>query len=348
MSVTDGIRQTLPRLSQFGLATAFLGCAVAQAPPGTPAASRFRPSAPRVVEDQSLQGAWTVAGTKLYEDYAQVSGAVTVRNLSPSAVEDAKFYAEYFDKDGRLCMTLGFAIWAGEPPGPVPPGGQREVVSISSSVMPASRPVEVKVSLVSQRPLGQSAAAVKGEGVMHGPVNAAGPDMKWQKLTLDPALLQGDKPIVDLVLADLSLDAQGKVAGSTILNAASADLRSWFPEFLQHVHFDPATLGSAPIPAETLMLVRALNARSLADVDSAVMPARASPWVQAFAASYTRGDELPQVIGVHFFHPADAPPNEFDGAFAGAEWGGLVWRPDPNSHTLTRRWASPKELRGNP
>ena len=146
--------------------------AFGQIPPGAIILPAYESQPVRVIDDQGLGRTWRVVSAKLRENLTATWGVLNVQNASATAIEQARFSAEYYDANGRLCFTL---VFAGEANGerdtkPIVAGASRELTSLAAGLGPAAKPVEVRLRLVSQRVVGRSTEVVAGDRLVRSPV----------------------------------------------------------------------------------------------------------------------------------------------------------------------------------
>jgi hypothetical protein len=220
----------------------------------------FTTHALRATADESMSPTWRVSGAELSENVALTEGAIVVQNAGELPASQARFYVEYYDAAGDLCLSLAFEGEANErnSRAPIVPGESRKLYSQAASLGPAAEPVEARVWMVSQV-LGDKPGVGASDDVMHIPVTAQAPTTdSWLKLTLDLNDVK-DAPVVDLALGQVWVDSEGNLQRFEILNARDETLRSWFQGFVARMVFRPAMLGFTQTAGSSLILVRALK-----------------------------------------------------------------------------------------
>lgn len=311
----------------------------------------------RVTSDDGFRRTWRAVSAELRENITAATwGVLEVENTSQAAVGEARFYAEYYDARGRLCLTLAFAGEANSQQNakPIETGETRELLSLAAGLSPAAKPVEVRLKLVSQRPAGHSTEIVSGERLVRSPVTLM--SLSGAPQTFNLSSLQRQSQVVDLILAKISVDARGTVESVEVLNVSTDGLREWFNTLVRRP-FEPVSVGFVETPGTCLLLVRALmEPRS----DPVANSARESAWIKAYTSTFP-GNELPIVNEVIFVpsSPSElrtSPPSPspsstsdlFELVTSGSDWSAnifkLVLEERPGGRVFTRRWKSVDEL----
>ena len=151
MFTRDRKKDVLERLSRlYGMAAFLIAFSHAQTPPQGLHGYAKLPI--RAIADGSMEGTWKVINANLSENLATTWGILTVQNISGSPISQARFYAEYYDNAGNMCMTMVFAGEANtrRAVDAIAAGASRELLTLSAGLGPATAPVEVRVRLVSQ------------------------------------------------------------------------------------------------------------------------------------------------------------------------------------------------------
>lgn len=197
---------------------------------------------------------------------------------------ESRFYAEYFDHEGRRCFSLMFR--SGQAlGGPSNGSGRLKLLSSSMFVSPAVRPERITVRLLG-RP---SADDANQPGIAdmpgYSPITLdPGSDLDpWMQLRLGSDPQKAEAPMLDLALGEVNVDGQGNLRDFEVLNVRNPALRDWFREFISHQRFRPATVGGQGQADTALVLVRA--ATSLASIHDRTYLPRESTWVQAYVAA---------------------------------------------------------------
>jgi hypothetical protein len=312
-----------------------------------------QPSTLRIMIDPAMASKWTV--TKASFEQGPFSGYATLRmrNLTAQPVEEARFYAQYYDASGRFCLSLAFVaqVNAQKKTSPIVGGESRDLISYLANMSPATAPTAVRVQLVSQRAVGQPWEIVSGETIVRSPVVA--PDFprgsESVKLALDPSLRQA--PTTDLALATVTIGPSGQLEDEQMISSADATVRSWFEDLIGKVGFAPATEGSISMRATALILLRYQAGDGLADV------AERSPLRSQLLASFVAGAgaaELPPVMVWGLEPPAVVSgtrstqvtdPNVFQlSSAAGVDWSVGVFKftrhVSQGPASRTREWLS--------
>lgn len=312
----------------------------------------------RVTSDEAFGRTWRVVSAELRENITAATwGVLELQNASKTALEEARFYAEYYDARGRRCLTLAFAGEANSQQNgkPIEAGETRELLSLAAGLSPAAKPVEVRLKLVSQRPVGHSTEIVSGERFVLSPVTLM--SLSGAPLTLNLNSLQRQSQVVDLILAKITVDVRGTPESVEVLNVSSDGIREWFDAVVRQ-RFEPASIGFVETPGTCLLLVRVVMDPS---ADPSATSAREAPWIKAYASTF-RGNELPTVNEVIFVpsspvipiasgapQPRPSPsqnPDLFDLVFSGSEWSANIFKlvSQKRSGGWARRWMSPHEL----
>jgi hypothetical protein len=236
-----------------------------------------------VSSEGQLSEFWRVSEAGLREELAGTTGYLKIQNISNAPIDDAAFYAEYYDSAGRLCFTLilSQAKNSGER-GPIAPGDARMIGSIGAGLFPASEPKEVRVHLLQLRFPGQTDDLRKWDGHVRAPVTLSGGIQGGLQLTSEAG--SAKEPVLDLILAGVSVNAEGLVTHIDVLHTASSKAESWFRNFAQQATFYPATDDGRPQKGQALLMVRA----ALEQAEGGQMvfsPPQLSPWVKLFLQS---------------------------------------------------------------
>jgi hypothetical protein len=105
----------LERLSRlYGMAAFLIAFAHAQTPPQGYMLHGYATLPIRATADGSMEGTWRIISANLSENLATTWGILAIQNISGSPISQARFYAEYYDSAGNMCMTMVFAGEANE------------------------------------------------------------------------------------------------------------------------------------------------------------------------------------------------------------------------------------------
>lgn len=248
----------------------------------------------------SLVAVWNVDEARLDESFSGSTGVLEVKNISSQALEDAKFYAQYFDASGQLCFTLLFSQAQNfdRRAGSFQPEETRTLWSSTYYLSPAARPVRVDVYPLSYSSGGTHTDDRDVSRMVRSPVTLEASslfDRKEREIWLGDELRHADGPFLDLVLAKITLDADGGVRDKEVLSVKSPLVEAWFGNFVRSLHFFPALTGRTSNSASTLILVRAIiSLRCLHDLP---YPPRESPSVATYVKRVS-ATELPPIIAV--------------------------------------------------
>lgn len=341
----------LAKLTQ-SLALLFLGAAsLGAADQGSLA---FRVTKVQVVPVGAFAGYWKARGAELRETFTATSGYIQIEDISPTAMEDAKFYGEYFDAAGRFCFSLVFSQAKNESnqSGPFAPGEVRTVVSMAASLAPAAEPTMMRLYSVEQRPVGEQKEVIYDESVVRSPTAImGGVEAGRGRLWLERELPKAEGPVLDLVLARAEVDSAGRLDRVKVLKAVSSEVEAWFRDFVSRARFTPASRGGLTEGSGTVLLARAVL--SLAATQESPFLPRQSPWVKAYAEGLA-GTEIPSINELRFerrptrvkrlgslswVELPPLPPGLFEYHASGSDWCPDVvkWFTDPASGQL--RWA---------
>lgn len=209
----------------------------------------------------------------------------------------------------------------------------RELLSAGISLSPATEPVELRLSLLSETPMSGTPRRLSAEDVVHVPVTLAGSPPG--SIELSPLMRR--EQATDLIFARVTVSASGERRKVELLNASPAieNASQWITNALK-IHFYPSSLGFVDSTDGTcLILLRAL--RDVGQTDPATILPRDSPWVKAFVREF-RGTEVPPITDLILvassvvipFGPDVTPgdierrrnmkSNSFDFNFAGSDW----------------------------
>ncbi len=372
MYTRDRKKSVLGRLSRLcGMAASLIGFAHAQTPSQGYMLHGYAALPIRATADGSMEGTWRIISANLSENLATTWGILAIQNISGSPISQARFYAEYYDNAGNLCMTMVFAGEANtrRAVDAIAAGASRELLTLSAGLGPATTPVEVRVRLISQSIVSQSiegrgAQTGAGDSIIRAPVTAGSPTTEpWQQLKMDTSGSADDPAVMDLILARVFVEASGgKAERIEVLNSASSEIRTWFDGFVKQLYFSPASAGFQDTAGTGLILVRAIQS-SIVATEPGPLLSRQSPWVRSYASGFS-GGTIPPIIQILFERSSllhaigpdaaarqavlDASPDMFELGFAGAEWSGSVTTRRVLPGQLDRRirlhWQSPQEM----
>ncbi len=251
----------------------------------------------RIAAEVGLSDFWQVTRAEVSERTFGVSERLQVRNASDGDVAGARFYAEYYDAKNRRCLTAVFDLsenLQGQR-GEMRSGETRVLFADTGGLFPGSAPEGVSIRQVAEgsvlRPSGERPTF---DGYL--PVTVAATSRHatdtWQRLCLEQEGIVGSQPLVDLLLAEVDVDATGQVEATRVVEARSPQILSWFSEFAPHLRFRPASGGGSRESARTLLLLRAMTASM--HPGALVPPPRTSMWLRKFVAD-ARGSDVPWV-----------------------------------------------------
>jgi hypothetical protein len=357
----------LERLSRlYGMAAFLIAFAHAQTPPQGYMLHGYATLPIRATADGSMEGTWRIISANLSENLATTWGILAIQNISGSPISQARFYAEYYDSAGNMCMTMVFAGEANtrRAVDAIAAGASRELLTLSAGLGPATTPVEVRVRLISQSIEGRGAQTGAGDSIIRAPVTAGSATTDpWQRLKMDTSGSADDPAVMDLILARVFVEASGgKAERIEVLNSASSEIRTWFDGFAKQLYFSPASAGFQDTVGTGLIFVRAIKSSIIATEPGPLL-SRQSPWIRSYASGFS-GSAIPPIIQILFERSSllhaigpdaaqrqavlNASPDVFELGFAGAEWSGSVTTrrmlPNPTEQPLRLHWQTPQEM----
>lgn len=342
----------------FWLCGPLVTLALGQIPPRVAPLATYERLPLNFIQDEGMNRSWKVTRVELREGLVGTWGLLQIQNVSGMPIQQARFYADYYDMAGRLCFTLVFGSDSNSEslkgdPRPVGVDESRLLLSLGSGFAPASEAVEARVRLVSQTIAGKPEEIVAGDRILRSPGVIEGSILELKlRLAIDPL----QRGALDLVFAKVAVNKEGGVEELTVLNSVGSDAAAWFERVIRGKEvFRPATIGFANTESTALVLVRI--ASSTYQTSFSVPVARESPWVKAYVRT-VRDRELPPITELLFvlsteLSPDSEPqrsrsksdPNIFEFISAGSFWCDtlLVWDPVSPSRPWTLRWRTPDE-----
>ena len=301
-----------------------------------------------------LSSTWKVKAAYLEEDLSATTGYLDVQNVSSEDIPAGNFYAEYYDALGRLCFSLLFSLDKNveKRNGSFAPTEVRKLYSITVYIAPAVEPTEVRLLLLAQ-PISKAGQHFPNVPPIQAPITiqATSPSNAdfWLGSEVDSA---DGQQVIDLILAELTVDSSGHIQNVETLDANSDKLKSWFSKFVATLGFYPATTGGAPVTGKTLLLIRSVVLRKYPNGVS--FQATDSPWVLRYAAHFKSDTDVPPINVILFERPPTrvkeggseqwtklppAPPGLFQLRYGSSEWcpGISVMARDPMPPNYYRR-----------
>ncbi len=106
---------------------------------------------------------WKVVEANIIAETQGTTASLKIQNVSDGALSDVIFYAEYFDSEGRRCLSLVFsqATNVGDEQTAIPTGATRSLYSSAGGMIPASMPTEVRIHLLQQAHVGQAPVRIE-------------------------------------------------------------------------------------------------------------------------------------------------------------------------------------------
>ncbi len=313
--------------------------------------------------DSGMSETWAVVSAELRERQVSTWGVLAVRNLSRRSITEARFFAEYYDASGIRRLALAFSLGENfdDDRRPLGPGEVRELLASAGSLTPMTKPVAVRLRLISQQFVGAPVEAASGDAIVQAPAVIRG-GVPSQGVDLDIASLLDGPPLADLLFAEVTIGPDGKPQNVNIINdLGQTSLREWVHGLMNSPGFSPAESGFKPVQGVSLLLVRAFI-----HPDSVVeWPfARDSLWVKEFV-SKSRGAKLPPIAQIFLFPeskmrplgPVTTPrakvrmnPNLYTPISVGDDWCPNVfkWKLDSNSRRMIRRWNTDQDSKQQP
>jgi len=285
--------------------------------------------------DSEVAALWQVQGASIREAYSGTDSLVELRNISGVPQKDPAFYAEYFDRAGRLCFSLVFAPTdPGSQGGSIEPNQVVQLGSAAGGLFPALEPEVLKLHLLRQESVGPGAIGAGLPDGVRAPVTlSGGVKPEASRFSLSLPLREAKARLVDLVFAKISVDEQGVPTKVDVLNAFSNQVQDWFQEFAKHqLTYYPAMEGPSLRSDEALLLVRVQV--PVDPSENGLPPVEDAPWVQAYLKSVT-ANNIPPITQVVLHRPptrvkrngstewterAAAPPGVFELESIGSEW----------------------------
>lgn len=218
----------------------------AQAPP-------YETTPLRIRADSDLGPGWKATEAEILESVTGTMGTLKLENTSSQAVQDPRFYAEYFAASGQPCFALLFdhsRSYEGRR-GPFSPGEQRTLYTGAYWMGPALKVVEVRLHQLRGN---------NDVSVPYLPATMAGMSLTrewWEgvQLATEPGKTEG--PWLDLALARVTVDDRGRAEAPEVLYALDKGIATWFDEFMGHQQFVPAKRAGVAEASNVLILVRA-------------------------------------------------------------------------------------------
>jgi len=258
-----------------------------------------------------FESAWPIflepLHTKVREDLLGTTVLQEIRNVSKEAIPQPELYIEYFDERGRLCFTsrLLFSDSARNKQTELHSDGTETLSSLAYYLAPSVQPQKARLYVLAPR----DSAVSQTVRLPIRLSNAGSSGEAWERLWVGADdLAKSTGPVLDLVLARVAVDSQGRLTKSNVVKAVSEHVENWFGEFLARQRFVPASRGPSTENASALVLVRAaLSNNGLRQ--RAYLP-RESPWVRDFVATAM---DAPTVITILLFPTPEqyycAPPS---------------------------------------
>ena len=279
------------------------------------------------------QKLWRASRAWLEQTFQHTEGYVRVTNASAITFNSARFYAEYYDDAGRLCLTLVFVQDKNLDGirGPFYPGETRRLTA-QANVSPAVRPRKVRLWF-----LGEAGAAQPPQTEVIAPVTIrSGTISKLGRLEGIRLSEQPNQPLLPFALVDTTSDSRGKATTLNVVAAWDDASRRWARELVSRLRFAPATHNWEPRGARTLILIRVFRLHPPRAIPAA--PAFEDPWVQAYLAA-NEGKSDPPIVNLLNLWSEDGS-DMFEYFSIGTDWCPNVfrWVYDPILGDFRREW----------
>jgi hypothetical protein len=250
----------------------------------------------RVKPQGEASSYWAVSEAGFAEGFTGSGGYINVKNISNIPIRDAIFYAEYFDSQGRLCLTLVFSLHENDL---INPGESRTIDSVGSGLFPSVEPEEMKLYLVQLGFPDQPNPLRKWHINVRAPATIE--EAGASTLQLGSDITSRPEGLFDLMLVRVSVDASGQAKSIDVLNSSSPQIESWLRDFLtRQASLFPATTDGVPQESDELILVRVVLGDEN-EPDTYASPGR-NAWVQSYVKTI-KGDTIPLVTTLVFTRP---------------------------------------------
>jgi hypothetical protein len=246
----------------------------------------------------NLEEEWTVGSAELQEHFAWTLGLIEIERDSAHPPAHVTLTAEYLDESGGVCFTLVFSsdrnVEGRE--GPFKPGEVRTLRAGAHYLHPMKKPSRVRLSTFANRFEGSDDGPTRIDSGGTLPVGLAATTLTgkaWERVWLGPELESPSGLFLDLVLARITVNAEGRSEHLEILSAISHSVQSWFEVFIPQQRFQSAD-GSSVEPGRTaVVLVRATVPVEVIH-ESTLLP-RNSPFVKDYHARALPSHVLPLI-----------------------------------------------------
>jgi hypothetical protein len=275
---------------------------------------------------------WEIGAATISDNFQQLTVLIRLRNISNHEIRGAKFYAEFLDARQRRCFTLPFNLTFNREHlrTPIAQGDTRTVASGANGLGFAARPDTVWIHLVEQENGDGTKTSGMGASRFRIPVTIpGGTPRNWELLGLNPKLIEHTRGVEDLVLADVDVDAAGKLKQFRIIRAADDRLRDWSSEAMRTLPFIPAGEASMPTESRTLVFIRAFDQEAVGFGKSSFV-ARDSPWMREYIAGLGESDVPP--VNEVLFEPAGVWSGRklpgkglFEYGWVGSDWSSSIY-----------------------
>lgn len=307
----------------------------------------------KVSGQRDLSAVWEVQQAGLEETISGTKGYLDLVNRSAGSITDTTFYGEYFDSSGRFCFSLVFSQASNlGSRGPIGPGEARRFESVAAELFAASEPTQLKLYLVGQPSAQLPNAPVNWDVPATAPVTVIGSlGFDQSQVQIDPEAESADRPVRDLVIAEVSVDQSGRAGQVNFLNDVSWQARNWFLPFVHdELRFYPASDWNGFRSDRVLVLVRAIISEN--GPEDMVVPPRMSLCVKSYVDGLS-GNRIPPITEIVLTRPRAkvklmgsgqlierpaAPPGLFKVSVWNSDWSSVFnWVGDPSMPYRLRR-----------
>lgn len=266
---------------RLGIAALFLLSGVFHPPLNGQVNPSFTDTSLAVSEEGGGAKFWRVPKAGLRQELTGTTGYVLIQNVSDKPLKHPIFYGEYYDTFGRFCFSLILSQGNdSEEQSAIAPDESVTIGSTAVGMFPISEIKEVKLFLL-QLSQPEQEEISRWDLPVRAPVTLVGGFKR--NLSLTSEIGSSKSGVLDLILANVRVSADGVVTTVDVIHTASSEVEAWFRDFIQQATFYPATNRGQPEEGQALVLVRAVVGEG--DFRALVSCPQLSPWVKAYAES---------------------------------------------------------------